>query len=78
MSPVQSIYNHPFFRNLIYPQGITYNPFLERCGGGGVLTDIISETFNYDEQNCYLQIFIGSVKGNDEHGGGGLVALKSL
>jgi hypothetical protein len=68
-----------FLQNLICPQGITYNPRPEGCGGGGVVTlkDLVSRTFNYVEQNGYLKILIGCVWGNSglERW---LVALQSL
>ena len=61
----------------MFPQGITYNPCPEGCGGFVILKDLISRTFNYVEQNGYLKILIGCVWGK---GGvrGGFVALKSL
>jgi hypothetical protein len=46
MSPLQSMYSNPFYKNLKWLKGITYNPFLESCRGGGVfLTDMSSYQF---------------------------------
>ena len=54
MSPLRSLYNHPFYINLKHPQGITSNPCPEGCVGFVILKDIISRLFNYVEQNLYL------------------------
>jgi hypothetical protein len=54
-------------KNLIYPQGITYNPCPERCGGFVILKHLISRASNYIEQNGYLKILIGCVWGNGGH-----------
>ena len=70
MSPLQSIYNHLFYKNLICPEGITYIPCPESCRGFVFLTDIISGLSNYNEQNYHLQILIEGVKGNDAREGG--------
>ena len=71
-SPVQSIYNHPFYTHLI-SSGHNFKHCPEDIGGRGggfLLTDIIYETFNYNEQWLNLQIFIRSIKRNDEKGKG--------
>ena len=71
MSPLQSIYDYHFYKDLICPQGTTYKPFPESFKGGFVfVTDLNSEVFNYNEQNYYLQILIVGVKENDERKGG--------
>ena len=33
ISPLRSIYHHPFYKNLISLQNIAYNPGPEGCGG---------------------------------------------
>ena len=68
MSPLQSLYPHPFHLNLICPGGITYNPCPEGCGGDVIFKYIITGPINYAEQNGYLKIFIGCVWGNDGRG----------
>ena len=56
MSLLRSLYDYSFYINLICPQGITYNPCPEGCGGIVILKDIICGSFNYVEQNGYLKI----------------------
>ena len=34
MSPLCSLYGNSFHKNLIFPKGITYNPFLQGWGWG--------------------------------------------
>ena len=46
----------------IYPECRAYNPCPEGCGVIVVLKDIIAGTFNYVEQNYYLQILMGFVR----------------
>ena len=61
--PLRSLYDHPFCKNIIWPQGITYNPCPD--GWGDVtIKDTISGPFNYAEQNGYLKTLIGCVWGN--------------
>ena len=52
--PFWSFYDNAFNKNLICPQGITYNPCTEGSEGVIILKDLISRTFNYVEQNGYL------------------------
>jgi len=68
--------DHTFNKNLLCPQGITYNLCPEGWGAV-ILKDIVSWTFNYVEQNGYLKIFIGCFLRNGGRGRG-LVALLSL
>ena len=69
-------YDKDFDKNLIYPQGLTYNPCPEGCGG------VSSSKIYFLSENqqrwtkYYLKIFIGCVWGNGEHAV--LVAFQSL
>ena len=58
MSPFSSFYDKDFHKNLICPQGITYNPCPEDSGGSVLLKGIISWTLNCVEQNSHLKILI--------------------
>ena len=75
--PFLSFYVNAFYKHLICPQGISYNPCPEGFKGFVILKDLISITFSYVEQNDYLKIFIECVW---EMVGvrGAVVALKSL
>jgi hypothetical protein len=57
-------------KNIIFSQDLTYNPCPEDCGGIVLLKDIISRSFNYVEQRCYLKICIGCNMGNGGRGRG--------
>jgi hypothetical protein len=47
------------YKKYICLQGIIYNPSLKGCVGGGIiLKDIISRTFNYAEKNGHLKDLI--------------------
>ena len=70
MSPFRSLYDHPFYMNLICLKGITYNPGPKGCGEIVILKDRISGPFNYVEQNGYLKILFGCVWGNGGRGRG--------
>ena len=51
MSPLQSLYDHPFYIYLLCLQGKNYNPHPEGSGEGVIiLKDIISIPFIYVEQ----------------------------
>ena len=69
MSPLRSVYYHPFYKNLKCPRDIPYNPCPEEYEGVLILKDIISGLLNYVRQNNYLEILTGSVWGNDGRGG---------
>ena len=71
------IYYHPFIVYLIYPQGITYNPCPEGCGGDVILKDIISGPFNILNKMA-ISKFCLAVFGEMVGVGGGLVAIRSL
>jgi hypothetical protein len=43
-------FHNAFYKNLICPQGITYNPCPERCGGNVFLKDIFSRYLNNVEK----------------------------
>ena len=66
MSLLRSSYDHALYTYLTCPQGTTYNPCPEGCGV--VISNIVSEPFNYVEQNGYLKILIGCVWGKGGHG----------
>ena len=68
---LQSLYDHPFYINLLCPQGITYNPCSEGCRGVVILKCIIARLFNYVQQKGYFKTFIGCVWGNGGRGKGG-------
>jgi hypothetical protein len=71
MSPFWSFYDDAFYKNLICPQNITYNPSPEGCGVGVViLKDIISRPLNYVQQNDYIKMLIrgfGKMMGVGRH-----------
>jgi hypothetical protein len=52
------------------PQGITYNPCPEDCGGRTLLKNKTARAFNSVEQNGNLKILIGYVWGNGRLGRG--------
>ena len=70
MSPLRSLYDQSLYKNLIWLQGITYNPCREGYGGIVILKDKVSRPFNYAEQNGYLKIWTLCLLGNDGHGEG--------
>ena len=59
MSPILILYDHPFYINLIYPQGIADNPCPKGYGlvGGVILKDKFSGPFNYVETKWLSQNF---------------------
>ena len=64
MSSLWSLYDRLFYKNLICPQGITYNPSL-RAVSGCHTKNVVSGLFNYNKQNGYLKILVGCIWGND-------------
>ena len=80
MSLLQSIYDPPFYKNLICPQSISYNPCPESCMGGGLSS---SKTWSPDPSTTMNKIVISkfwleNVKGNDECCRGAASILEAL
>ena len=61
INPLRSLYDHPFYINLICPQGLIYNPCPGWSRGVFILKYKISGPSNYAEQNGYVKILIGCV-----------------
>jgi hypothetical protein len=76
MNPLWSFYDNTLLKPYM-PQGITYDPCLERYGGGVILKDPTTGIFNHVEQNGYLKIWL-DLFGEKVGVRGGVVALQSL
>ena len=68
MSRFCSFYDETFYKNLICPKGINYDPCPEGYWGKRCYPQI-SRPFNYFEQHEYIQMLSGNVWGNDWRGG---------
>ena len=77
MSPLQSLYDHPFYKKPHMPPGHNLQPLPRGLWGIVLLKYIISGLSNYVEQSGYLKIWF-DVFGGMVGVGGGLVALQSL
>ena len=70
--PLWSLYDHSFYIYFICPMALLTTPAMRSVGMEVIiLKDIVSEHFNYVEENGYLKILIGCVCWN---GGRGRVA----
>ena len=63
MSPLWSLYEHPFHKNHIYPMDITYNAFPLALGDCVVKGIFVIWPLNYLKKNVYLKICIWWVWG---------------
>ena len=70
MSPLRSFYDHPLYKNPIFPYGVAHNPCPEGSGRAVTLKNIISRRYHCNEQNGYLKICTGHVWEDDGRGGG--------
>ena len=77
MGSFLSFYDNVFYKILICPQGITYNPCLEGSRGVFILKDLVSRTFNYVNKMA-ISKFSFEVFGEKVGVRGGLVSLHSL